>query len=475
MEKGQSFESFKKNIKPLLQQKGWWGKKEMTDPLTGKTVNAQLGSDRRLKTIYRVNMRSAYQKGQYDRTMASDLHPYLMYRIGPSVRHREDHQSWDGLILPKNDPWWDSHFPPNGWGCKCYTRAVTEARKKQYEENGIPTAPRLDGTGGGNVPAKTQAPPVKYKTYFNERKGTVEQVPEGVDPAFNWNQGRAPGDSGAKAVLENAQRKYAEAAGDVVSVGGTADKQKAPPEQVDALEKARRRLEEAERNYEKAVAEKPQNLKELGKALKELERAERNYEKAAAEKPQNEGGTDEQKALPEKEAADIEKILGIQKGEPIEIERAYKEANPNKYQDNCQRCVTAYELRRRGYNVTAMPRHEDNGPQGHEAFNNPIVIGPECLGGKLAGLGKKNLIGQLNSLPDGSRCGILIKYPGSNNGHTFVCEKVNGGLQFYDPQTGEECFSKLDKASRGYLAYYRMDNLSLSAGIDWKDYVRGKS
>jgi uncharacterized protein with gpF-like domain len=28
MEKGQSFESFKKNIAPLLQQKGWWGKKK---------------------------------------------------------------------------------------------------------------------------------------------------------------------------------------------------------------------------------------------------------------------------------------------------------------------------------------------------------------------------------------------------------------------------------------------------------------
>jgi SPP1 gp7 family putative phage head morphogenesis protein len=188
---GQSFDTFRKNITPLLRQKGWWGRKQMTDPLTGQTVNAQLGSDRRLQTIYRVNMRSAYQKGQYERTMESDLHPYLMYRIGPSVRHREDHKSWDGLILPKDDPWWDTHFPPNGWGCKCYTRAVTEARKKQYETNGVPTAPNVDGSGGGNIQAKTQAPPVKYKTYFNERKGTVEQVPEGVDPAFNWNQGKA--------------------------------------------------------------------------------------------------------------------------------------------------------------------------------------------------------------------------------------------------------------------------------------------
>jgi hypothetical protein len=91
--------------------------------------------------------------------------------------------------------------------CKCYIRAITEARKNQYEENGIPTAPRLDGTGGGNVPVKTKAPPVKYKTYFNERKGTVEQVPEGVDPAFNWNQGKA-GNKTVMQKLEESKQNY---------------------------------------------------------------------------------------------------------------------------------------------------------------------------------------------------------------------------------------------------------------------------
>jgi hypothetical protein len=178
----------------------------MTDPLTGKTVDAQLGSDRRLKTIYNVNMRSAYQKGRYDRTMESGLHPYLMYRIGPSVKHRQEHASWDGLVLPKDAPWWDSHFPPNGWGCKCYTRAITEARKKQYEENGIPTAPRLDGIGGGNAPAKTKAPPVTYKALVNERKGIVEKVPAGVDPAFSWNVGK----NGRQKELEALREKIAD-------------------------------------------------------------------------------------------------------------------------------------------------------------------------------------------------------------------------------------------------------------------------
>ena len=190
MESGQSFEAFKKNIKPILQDKGWWGRKEMVDPLTGKTVNAQLGSDRRLKTIYSANTRSASQKGhQYERAIASSMHPYLLYRLGNSRQHREEHMEWEGIILPKTDPWWDSHFPPNDWGCNCFTVAITESRKKQYEADGIPTPRRHDGIGGGNVPAKTAAPPACYRTYFNERKGTVECVPVGVNPAFNWNQG----------------------------------------------------------------------------------------------------------------------------------------------------------------------------------------------------------------------------------------------------------------------------------------------
>lgn len=86
---GQSFERFKKELKPALIKKGWWGRREMNDPLTGKTVNARLGSDSRLRTIYRTNLRSAYQKGQYERTMESDAHPYMMYCVGASVRHRE--------------------------------------------------------------------------------------------------------------------------------------------------------------------------------------------------------------------------------------------------------------------------------------------------------------------------------------------------------------------------------------------------
>jgi hypothetical protein len=189
VENGETLESFRKNLVPTLQAKGWWGKKEMVDPLTGKTVNARLGSDRRLKTIYDTNLRSAYQEGRRERSQVSTSHPYLMYRVGNSRHHRQEHLAWDGLVLPKDDPWWNSHYPPNGWGCKCWTMAVSEERKRRLEKSGVAVPPSVDGTPGYTVPVQTKAPPAAYKTFYNERKGTLERVPAGVDPAFNWNAG----------------------------------------------------------------------------------------------------------------------------------------------------------------------------------------------------------------------------------------------------------------------------------------------
>jgi SPP1 gp7 family putative phage head morphogenesis protein len=190
-EKGESLEHFIKNLKPVLRQKGWWGKKNMIDPLTNEEVKAQLGGDCHLKVIYNTNVRSAYQQGKWERTQASDAHPYLMYRVGNSKKHRKEHLAWDGLILPKDDPWWNSHFPQNDYGCKCWTQAVSEARAEKLKQNGFNVPPSVEGRDGYHVDVKTQAPQERYVSYFNERKGTIEKVPAGVHPSFNWNVGRA--------------------------------------------------------------------------------------------------------------------------------------------------------------------------------------------------------------------------------------------------------------------------------------------
>ena len=189
IEKGETFDHFKKNLAPVLQKKGWWYKKKIDDPVTGKTVNAQLGSDRRLKTIYDTNLRSAYNQGRYERSMASTAHPYFLYRIGPSKKHRDIHTTWEGILLPKDDPWWNNHYPPNGWGCKCWVRAVSEDQKEKLLNQGITIPETVDGTPAHTVPVKTTPSPTRYKTWVDNRTGRVEKIPEGIGPGFNWNPG----------------------------------------------------------------------------------------------------------------------------------------------------------------------------------------------------------------------------------------------------------------------------------------------
>lgn len=192
LEEGIPYDQWAKDIKQTMISKGWWGRQEMVDPKTGQKKEVQLGSPRRLETIFNVNMRSAYNVGAYQQTMESKAHPYLMYRIGNSKKHREEHVSWDGLVLRKDDPWWDVHMPPNGWGCKCYVRAVSEARLKRLKDKGIPDETyREYGMRLGYKPIKTKAPKDVTVEYVNKRTGIVYEGVKGIDPGFEWNPGKA--------------------------------------------------------------------------------------------------------------------------------------------------------------------------------------------------------------------------------------------------------------------------------------------
>jgi uncharacterized protein with gpF-like domain len=62
---GVPFADFKKNLQPMLEESGWWGKQELTNPTTGKTEKVQLGSAWRLETIYRTNPDTARSQGRY--------------------------------------------------------------------------------------------------------------------------------------------------------------------------------------------------------------------------------------------------------------------------------------------------------------------------------------------------------------------------------------------------------------------------
>lgn len=172
LELGTTFQDFRAALMPNLVKRGWWGKAEMTDPVTGETKEVQLGSTRRLKVIYDTNLRTAHTEGQWARVQeAKAALPYLMYDHTPSEHERLEHKAWDGLVLPVDDPWVAAHYPVKAWGCKC---RMIQLGQRQLDRMGLQVG---------------QAPAEKLVSYTNKRSGEVQQVPAGVDPAFHYPPG----------------------------------------------------------------------------------------------------------------------------------------------------------------------------------------------------------------------------------------------------------------------------------------------
>lgn len=175
LEDGVTLDEFKRTLTPRLKKLGWWGRREMTDPLTGELVDAQLGSPRRLDIIYWANTRSAYAAGQWERAQRTKRAlPYFVYELGPSEVHRPHHVALADAptILPVDHPFWDTHYPPNGWGCKCRLGQITRTE-----------AERLGGVSAD--------PTIDWRAYVNKRTGETTRVPAGIDPGWHINPGKA--------------------------------------------------------------------------------------------------------------------------------------------------------------------------------------------------------------------------------------------------------------------------------------------
>lgn len=182
-------------IEQRLRDMGWWGRQQVTDPETGETTEVDVPS--RLHLIFDTNMRTARAAGQWQRIERRvDTHPYLLYLLGPSREHRPQHVEWHGLLLPADDPFWQTHFPPNGYLCKCHVRQVSRREAARIERDGV-KAPRPEpitnpetGQPTGHVKdqrvqVRREAPKVETRRYRNKRTGDVEEIPIGIDPGFH--------------------------------------------------------------------------------------------------------------------------------------------------------------------------------------------------------------------------------------------------------------------------------------------------
>lgn len=134
LSQGLTERQFVDGLAPKLKAKGWWGRQIWGDSL-GNNRQVQLGSPWRLKTIYRVNLQTAYMAGRYRRQLASaQTRPYWQYVAVMDDRTRPGHRALHGRVFRWDDPIWQYLYPPNGWGCRCRVRALTE---RQLEREGL--------------------------------------------------------------------------------------------------------------------------------------------------------------------------------------------------------------------------------------------------------------------------------------------------------------------------------------------------
>ncbi|MGB1238764.1 MAG: phage minor head protein [Pseudomonadales bacterium] len=160
LEKGESLGQFRKRFAETVQRHGWSHKGS---------------ASWRTRVIYETNLRTAHMAGRWKQIEQNkQRRPYLIYMTVGDERVREDHRRWHAVALPVDDPFWSSHYPPNGWGCRCY---VITASASQLERMGIKVA---------------DSPVINKTERVNTRTGEVYgDVPEGIDTGWDYNVGKA--------------------------------------------------------------------------------------------------------------------------------------------------------------------------------------------------------------------------------------------------------------------------------------------
>ncbi|UTV30173.1 phage minor head protein [Photobacterium atrarenae] len=156
---GKSLGWFKGQFNDIVARHGW-------EPYASKSRGS---ANWRAQVIYETNIRQAYTAGREQQIeQVKSRRPYGIYKHSGSEHPRHDHLSWNNLVIPLDDPWWKTHTPINGYGCKCKKFTASERDLK-----------RLGLTVTG-------APKVTTYEWVDKVTGEVHDIPKGIDPGFDY-------------------------------------------------------------------------------------------------------------------------------------------------------------------------------------------------------------------------------------------------------------------------------------------------
>ena len=182
--------------------------------------------------------------------------------------------------------------------------------------------------------------------------------------------------------------------------------------------------------------------------------------------------------------------INVPKGEPMTPSAAIDGVNPKydenaqkgtpeyAYSVNCQRCVPAYELRRRGYNVTAKPKPAGIDPiysNSRDGTNVWVDENGNPLQRTRAN-SQRALERALKSYPDGARFAVGAHWKVGRGepeqAHVFSAEKMSGLIFFFDSQNGDRDVSRYFQRLKGRtISYSRIDNAKFNPNINIYDVI----
>ncbi|MGX9522487.1 phage minor head protein [Vibrio mediterranei] len=151
---GRSLGWFRREFNRIVERRGW-------------AFNGT--SNWRSQVIYETNLRQSYSAGreaQIERI--KHKRPFGIYKHTAQEHPRELHLSWNNLVLPLDDPWWETHTPINGYGCKC---KKFSASQRDLDRLGLKVS---------------KAPAIEHYEFVDKVTGEVHQIPKGIDPGFDY-------------------------------------------------------------------------------------------------------------------------------------------------------------------------------------------------------------------------------------------------------------------------------------------------
>ena len=172
---GRTLEDFRKDFDRIVEEHGW-------------SYNGS--RNWRSRVIFQTNMRMAYAAGRWQQIeRVKKTRPYLRYVAVMDGRTRPLHRAWHNTVLPVDHPWWQTHFPPNGWNCRCSVQSLNERDLLRY-----------------GVTVSEFAPEVRLvERVINTVSGRqLIRVPEGIDPGFAYRPGTPPSEAVRQALGDRA-------------------------------------------------------------------------------------------------------------------------------------------------------------------------------------------------------------------------------------------------------------------------------